>query len=326
MSDEAPEVSVVIPLYDKAATVGRAVRSVLTQTSRDFEVIVINDGSTDEGPGIVKRVGDARVKVIEQERAGVSAARNRGVAEARADLVAFLDADDEWSPRFLETVTALWRKYPHCDVFATRYRFNMRDRGRTYERHPVIRGVPPEPWEGVLEDYFSVAVRSDPPVCSSAVAARRPALMEIGGFPAGVDLGEDILTWARLAARNGVAYSSSVCAVWWKDVSEGHRHLRLPRTPDVVSRGLSLLAEGPGGAGLVWRRRYLALWHRMRGCIFLELGHPREAGREFRRVLALCPASPRLVALVALSVMPRGVQPPLLLAGRSLLRRFRQAQ
>ncbi|MGI6022871.1 MAG: glycosyltransferase family 2 protein, partial [Methanoculleus sp.] len=93
-----PEVSVVIPLYNKAPYIARALASVITQTCQGFEVIVIDDGSTDGGAEIVRRLDDTRIRVIRQENRGVSAARNRGIESARTDFIAFLDADDEWMP------------------------------------------------------------------------------------------------------------------------------------------------------------------------------------------------------------------------------------
>jgi glycosyltransferase involved in cell wall biosynthesis len=197
--------SVVIPLYNKEQTIERAVRSVLNQTVQDFEIIIVNDGSTDGGPQVVKGIGDARIRLIHQENQGVSAARNRGITEARSDLIAFLDADDEWKPAFLDKVVRLVYDFPEAAVFATRYFYCE---GRGLVRESWVRGVPSCPWEGIVEDYFGVAARSDPPICSSAVAVKKESLRAVGGFPIGVTSGEDLLTWARLAVRYKIAYSS----------------------------------------------------------------------------------------------------------------------
>lgn len=100
--------SVVVPLYNKVATVRRALRSIQSQTFPDFEVIIVDDGSTDSSAAEAEaflREGDSRFRLIRQTNQGPGAARNRGIADAQGDVVAFLDADDEWLPHFLETAT-----------------------------------------------------------------------------------------------------------------------------------------------------------------------------------------------------------------------------
>ena len=105
-----PRVSVVIPTYNRAGTVGRAIASALAQTDQDREIIVVDDGSTDATAAVVARLGDA-VRYVRQENRGVAAARNRGIREARGAYVAFLDSDDEWLPEKLDRqVTVLERE------------------------------------------------------------------------------------------------------------------------------------------------------------------------------------------------------------------------
>jgi glycosyltransferase involved in cell wall biosynthesis len=111
-----PIISVVIPLYNKGRYIKRALDSVFAQTFQDFDVFVIDDGSTDDGPEIVRRYPDFRLRIIHQENAGPGAARNRGIRESHASYVAFLDADDEWLPEFLENRLEKMKKYPKCDV------------------------------------------------------------------------------------------------------------------------------------------------------------------------------------------------------------------
>ena len=96
------DVSVIIPLYNKGEHVGRALDSVFSQTYKDFEVVVVDDGSSDEGPDIVRKYNDTRLRLIQQDNFGPGAARNRGIRETTGHYVAFLDADDEWLPDFLK--------------------------------------------------------------------------------------------------------------------------------------------------------------------------------------------------------------------------------
>lgn len=105
-------VSVIVPLYNKIAWVERTLRSIAAQTFGDFEVIVVDDGSTDGSPAVVEAFPDARFRLITQANAGPGAARNRGIAEARAGLVAFLDADDAWRPEYLEASIGILDQNP----------------------------------------------------------------------------------------------------------------------------------------------------------------------------------------------------------------------
>ena len=115
--------SVVIPLYNKEALIEQTVERVLLQTYQDFEVIVVDDGSTDKGVEVVKEFDDKRIRIIQQENQGVSAARNKGIEESQGEYIAFLDADDKWETDYLETQHCLIKKYPKCSVYATNYKF-----------------------------------------------------------------------------------------------------------------------------------------------------------------------------------------------------------
>jgi len=205
-------VSVVIPLYNKAAYIRRAVDSVLAQTYQDFELIVVDDGSTDEGPEIVAGYADPRLRLIRQANAGVSAARNRGVAEAQAELVAFLDADDEWRPWFLETVIGLRQRFPEAGAFATAYEIFDGER----LRRPDFQTGIDNPEGGILHDYF-LAACYDPPLWSSALMIPKRVFDKVGGFPVGVKRGEDTHTWTRIALYYPVAWSPRVASIYHRE-------------------------------------------------------------------------------------------------------------
>jgi glycosyltransferase involved in cell wall biosynthesis len=208
------KITVVIPLFNKAAHVGRAVRSALDQTHRDFEIIVVNDGSTDGGAEAVKRMDDSRIFIIDQENAGVSAARNRGIDAARGELVAFLDADDQWGSDFLATIIRLNRMFPQAGLYATAYQI-VQAENRMF--NPGFKGLPSSPWEGLIPSYFRSAALGAPPVCASAACVPKRIVDEVGGFPLGRRMGEDLDLWGRIALRYPVAFSTQYEAVYYQD-------------------------------------------------------------------------------------------------------------
>jgi Glycosyl transferase family 2 len=114
-------VSVVVPLFDKGAYVRRCVESIRAQTLGDFEIIVVNDGSRDGGERAVESIDEPRLRVLHQANAGPGAARNRGLREARGDYVAFLDADDEWLPAYLEHGVRELDRHPEAATVTSCY-------------------------------------------------------------------------------------------------------------------------------------------------------------------------------------------------------------
>jgi glycosyltransferase involved in cell wall biosynthesis len=134
MSDAAPFFSVIIPVYNRAHILGVALRSVLAQSEQDFEIIVVDDGSYDNPRQVADDIGDPRIRVIRQENRGGGAARNRGIDEARGRFIAFLDSDDEFLPRHLETMKRLLDGTSHTVGYARM--IVDRGRGRTLLKPP----------------------------------------------------------------------------------------------------------------------------------------------------------------------------------------------
>jgi glycosyltransferase involved in cell wall biosynthesis len=298
-------VSVVMPLYNKEAMVERALGSVLGQRYADFEVIVVNDGSTDEGRAVVSSIADPRIRIVDQSNRGEGGARNRGIQEAHGSLVAFCDADDEWMPGFLGTVVRLKEAFPRCRVFGTGH--VMREPGGR-ERHQLLVGVPPVPWEGVVDRYFRAACGSDGPLFVSAFAADREALQLTGGFPEGVHIGADLLGIARLASRWGVAFSTEPQVVFSLRDAYPSRPVRFPDIPDVVGTEFADMASNASGVMKEDLRRYIALWHRMRGTIFTYHGERRHAVGELIRALRFAPGDTKLYATLGIAVLPRALR------------------
>lgn len=210
-----PLFSVVIPLYNKEPHVKRAIDSVLAQKVQDFEIIIVDDGSTDKSAEVVRNFTDLRVRLIQQENAGVSAARNRGIKEARTDLIAFLDADDEWTPNFLETILRLREKYPGAGAYAMAY--NISKFGNI--RPARYNAVPPAPWEGLLPRYFLSVATGEHPVCSSATCIPKNIFLKVGLFQTSAWWGEDEDLWGRIALRYPIAFSCEIGAVYHKEAT-----------------------------------------------------------------------------------------------------------
>jgi glycosyltransferase involved in cell wall biosynthesis len=314
-------VSIVIPLYNKEREVGRAIGSVLSQTFQDFEIVVVNDGSTDGGPNIVRKIGDPRIRIIDQENAGASSARNRGIIEAKSELIAFLDADDEWKPSFLETILNLKEKFPACKVFATNYVYCAVN-GKY--RLPIIRGLPFRPWRGIISDYFSVAAKSDPPLWTSAVAVTKEAIYSVGRFPIGVTSGEDLLMWARLAVHYNIAYSTEPEAIFRLRTGMADVPTRIPAEDDVVGKSLESLLPIVSPRDKKGFKQYIALWHRMRASMFLKLGRRQEAFWEVQKMEHFADKDVRFYTYAAMVHLPEGMTNRLMKLA-NLLRPFRRS-
>jgi glycosyltransferase involved in cell wall biosynthesis len=187
-----PRVSVVIPAHNAAATIRRALGSVLRQTYSHFEVCVVDDGSSDDTAARAEGV-DPRVRVLRQPNQGVSAARNAGIATTTGPLMAFLDADDEWLPEKIERQVALLGRRPEVALVHTR--------ALRIDAHGREAGLAPRRW---LPDTYPALYRANH-IVTSTVMARRRALEEAGGFDPALRITQDYDLWLRIAARAEVA-------------------------------------------------------------------------------------------------------------------------
>jgi glycosyltransferase involved in cell wall biosynthesis len=183
-----PLYSVIIPLYNKSKYIERAINSVLKQTFDDFEVIVVDDGSTDDGPGKVEAFVDSRIVLVRQENSGVSSARNRGIKEARGQYIAFLDSDDEWRENKLEKHFNFHELHPDClwSVSCFTRRYHNRDLAVKFA---VTR---------VFPDAL-VAIAESMPIWTGAVVVQKDCFDPDCLFSVGVPRSEDREVWIKLA-------------------------------------------------------------------------------------------------------------------------------
>ena len=197
--------SVVIPLYNKAHYIEATIRSVLNQTCTDYEVVVVDDGSTDDSLMLARRYESDRVRVISQKNQGVSVARNTGIEHARGKFIAFLDADDQWQADYLATIQGLTNRYPESDIFVTAYAVDLGS-GKVHYSTRL------EPETGILPSYWLTLAKGYDFVWTSATVIRRNTLLRAGLFRPGEKIGQDLDMWARVARINPkVAYSSRIC-------------------------------------------------------------------------------------------------------------------
>lgn len=297
-------ISVVIPLFNKKDRIAHTIRSVLNQTFREFEVVVVDDGSTDGSVDVVQNIDDNRIRIVRQRNAGVSAARNRGIAEARFGLIALLDADDEWMLGYLETQYNLYRKYPDCSAFVCNYEFRNAA-GRVAPT--ILRKLPFTGEDGVLDNYFEVASNSHPPITSISVMIRKSVIEGVGGFPVGICSGEDLLTWARLAVIGKIAFSKKVGAVY--DLGEGYDYANMPPrrqdAGDPVGRQLlSLYREHRGEKCTHGMKQYISHWHKMRASVAIRFGERAETLCEVAKSLWYNPLNYKVMPFAVLAVLP----------------------
>lgn len=203
----SPTVAVVIPVWNRAACVGEAIDSVLRQTSPVDEIIVVDDGSTDGTAAALARYGDA-ISVISQGNAGVSAARNTGVARARQDWIAFLDSDDVWRP---DRIEILRRDLRNAQIDVGVHVGDVRIHSDSYDRNlfALRRFQAPVGGAQVVEDPLALAL---PGLFVTGSAMRRDWFLAENGFDADLRIYEDLDLFARLALRGAWLVTGDVVA------------------------------------------------------------------------------------------------------------------
>lgn len=220
IGSEMKTFSVVIPLYNKASYIVDTVNSVLNQTYQDFEIVVVDDGSVDDGVARLETIQDTRIRLIRQENQGVSVARNTGVWNAEGEYIAFLDADDNWNSDYLSEIAKIIKDYPQADIFVTGYNVLMAD-GKVNASNPEATGQygTISYWESLKQGYDFV--------WTSATVIRRSAIIAVGGFKPGERIGQDLDLWARVAHQNKiVAYSEKRCVNYNRN-AENNARLRV---------------------------------------------------------------------------------------------------
>ena len=198
-----PLISIVIPLYNKERFIKETLDSVFNQSFTDYEIIIVNDGSTDSSVFIVNAIEDQRITVLSNQNKGVSYARNFGISKANSDLIALLDGDDLWEQNHLENLYNLYEKFPDCGLYATAYNkkyFNGEKIKASYN------GLAKE-YFGIIEDYFLASIK-DGIAWTSAVLIPMKTFRKVGVFDEEMRSGQDTDLWIRIALKDSIAFSS----------------------------------------------------------------------------------------------------------------------
>ncbi|PQJ73082.1 glycosyltransferase family 2 protein [Polaribacter butkevichii] len=298
------KISVVIPLYNKKDSIITTIQTVLNQTILPEEIVVVNDGSTDGSDAIVTQFNHSLVRLIDQKNAGVAAARNKGIEEAKHEWIALLDADDIWNINYLKEIKALATQFPYCNVLATAYEMQDYKGNKTPLK---LNKIPFKEDAGILINYFEVACCSHPPLWSSAIVIKKRALQDIDGFPLGIKSGEDLLTWAKLAVKNKIAYNLNPLAVFVQDSAHTYddKPNRIPENIDVVGKELSSLYKK--NKNIICLKNYISSWKKMRASIYLRLGLRSKSVKAALEAIYYNPFNKMVYVYLCLTVIPNKI-------------------
>jgi glycosyltransferase involved in cell wall biosynthesis len=231
-----PSVSVVVPLYNKAEFILNTLSAAASQIATEFEIIVVDDGSTDGSGELVKKAGLPHLQLIKQANAGVSVARNRAIAVAQGKWIALLDADDLWS---YDHLAGLIDAVEGSDVIAAFSNLRLQSRSGRPLVHPKVSAQK-------VDDYFSFALANGGyTMQTSATLVLRNQMLEAGLFAEGLSIGEDIDMWCRLACRGPFFYTAKLSAAYNDARSPTRRSERgrivrpffAQRLPDLIRDG-----------------------------------------------------------------------------------------
>lgn len=288
-----PEVAVVMPVHNRASTVMRAIDSVLAQDFGDFELLAVDDGSTDGSADIIGSLLDPRVRLIRMEtNSGASAARNRGIREASASIICFLDSDDAYLPHKLSTVAQRFRDEPDLgvlvDSFRTAYPTGKRRRDK-HRPNPVLTST-----DDFLDALFERRLRKATP----AISARRDVALATGLFDEALKRREDFDFLVRAA---GVARCASTDKqLWLKTWSAGSLSASLET---FVPATIRLVSNHPRYLAKRRYRRALAGDLSRHALRLVRQGRFRLLGRDARD-LSRSFGTATLIGLAALSLFP----------------------
>jgi len=292
-------VSVVIPLFNKERAIACTLRSVLQQERLPDELIVVDDGSTDSSTDIVRQTLQGistkiSWRLVTQENAGVSVARNRGARESRSRYIAFLDGDDEWLSGYLAEVERLATAFPAAGVLSTRSARTGRD-GMAVPRPSVLS----DQFFGLLDQPIDLYRKGRGIFHSSSVTIKKDAWDRCEGFPVGAICGEDIYLWLKLALRETIAHSGAALSI-----NHAEHSTEDSRTGVVVYYLAYFLGTSKGHKYLSNRSlRSFVTWHLLSQIVYRRQTGDLEGQNQLNELSRALPTFARIMFFLA-SVLP----------------------
>lgn len=215
-----PSFSVVIPVYNKGPHIHRSISSVLNQTYKNFELILINDSSTDNSLEECRKFSDERIQIFQRDKPGPGgyAARNLGIEKAKGEWIAFLDADDEWMPNHLEKLFELSQKFPHVFFMVSGWQF--KENGIIADQAYYLMNHQNGTHIITLKRYLETALKRIGPIWTSVVCVKKSSPVVKNLFPAelGVKRGGDLHAWLKMICyHKEVAWSDHIGAIYYQD-------------------------------------------------------------------------------------------------------------
>ena len=208
-----PRFSVVIPLYNKENFIENTIQSLLNQTFSDFEVLVVNDCSTDTSEQLVARFDDPRINIIQHSvNKGLSASRNTGIKSANANYIAFLDADDLWKPSFLEKIDVLINQYPEASLFATKYEV-LHKKNRIVTHDFKLKNFTKH---GIIKNFFESNLNQSI-YYPSCLCVKKMVFEDVGYYNEEVNYSEDVDFNLRAHATYKLAYWDEAAVTYLLD-------------------------------------------------------------------------------------------------------------
>ncbi len=263
-----PIASIIIPLYNKEKYIARAIDSILNQTITDIEIIIVNDGSTDQSIAVVEKYNDERIHLYHQENAGPGAARNHGFRKSNGTYINFLDADDEMMPTFLETSIQHLKEYPECKISVCGH-YRTEDKICWKPPHEQVH-FPEGPWQIPTDRPVNETILLMDCYQMSSVVCDRTAIESVDGFYENKCVfGEDTHFWLQLAVGHTTYFNPEPLTWYHTEASELGVGRETPNpVPPHVFDPKAIYHHCPEKLkpyldGLIDYYALIALWHRM---------------------------------------------------------------